>query len=610
MQPPDMINPNASAGSAHRRAFWASVLVLVALVLAIYGRSIYYNFIDWDDLDLVLHNTMLNPPSWDGVWSVWAHPRVQVWTGKYGEPNPYTPVAYTVWAFVAWLTQMKSPKVDGTTLTAGPFHAVNVILHAACVAAVFAMLYQITRALLARSREPESRSRIEKRCIIPSLLGAAVFALHPIQVEAATWISGMNNLMAGLFSLLCIAAYVRSTRPGRERFWYAASLVLLVISLLSKPTAVVTPAVLLVMDWLVLGRPFRRAVLSVAWMFALTVPFVILGRLLEPGQGIFVPAFTDRPAIVMDTIAFYLRQIVWPRALAIDYGRTPQVVLAQGVQLSTILTLAVAVALMGVFWWRKQIWAIGAMALFGAAILPVSGIVPFGFQVYSTVADRYAYLPMIGVAVLVTLTLAKLPDRFTRPAWLATAVLAAVLGVFTVLQNGYWRDSSQIALRTLQRSPRSLLAYNILGFTARQEGRLDDAENWFNQGLAIDPNDGIINLNMASLMSQRHRLPESLIHYRRALAQGVGDAKALYSLGVVCMKQGLAPEAEGALRMALKLDPKHASAMATLGYALAAQDKLAEADEAFRAALKMRPNFSIAIAGLKTLEDLKKPPAK
>jgi len=592
------LNPDASAARPNRRLIWAAVLVLVAITLAIYGRSISYSFIDWDDLDLVVHNKMLNPVTLDGVWSVWRHPRVQVWTGVYGAPNLYTPVAYTLWAFVAWLSAMPTPKADGTTLSAAPFHAVNVILHAACVAAVFAVLYQLTMALLAKSRDDKSPRALEAKCIIPSLIGAAVFALHPIQVEAATWISGMNNLLAGLFSVLCIAAYVRSTRPGRQRAWYLMSLFLLVIALLSKPTAVVTPAVVLVMDWLVLGRPWRKVFASVAWLFAITVPFVILGRLLEPGQGIFVPALSDRPAIVSDTLAFYLRQIVWPHLLAIDYGRKPQLVLAQGVQISTIVTLAIAAAFLGLCYWRKQTWVIGALALSFVAILPVSGIVPFGFQVYSTVADRYTYLPILGVAVLITLAVSRVPLRFSRAAWSASAVLIVVLAVLTIRQNGYWRDSSQIALRTLQRSPRSLLAYNILGFTARIEGRFDEAEKWFKQGLAIDPGDGSINLNMGGLMSQRNRWAESVTYYHRALDRGFGDTKALYSLGVDSLKIGDAVHAEQALRMALQLTPKHASALATLGYALAAQGKLDEAEAAFRRSLEIQPDLSLGKKGL------------
>ncbi len=608
-----------------------ALIALALLTLAVYGRNVTFDFINWDDLDLVVQNKMLNPVTPSGLLSVWTQPRVQVWTGKYGAPNLYTPVAYTLWAAAALLGRSSTPDQYGVTLNPMVFHLLNVLLHAGCVLLVFDVLSRLlplprretrameeasddARAVVGDDRLPPNASRsltdVEQfsppltfpikedglKPFFPAFIGAAVFAVHPLQAEAVSWISGMNNVLAGLLSVAAMSAYLRSMTSARSRSWYIASIVLLVLGLLSKPTAIVTPAMLLVIDYFIVGRQWR-VVLGKVWpLFAVTLPFVILGRMIEPGADIYTPTLAQRVLVMLDTIGFYFSKLAWPHPLLFDYGRIPQIVIEHGVAITSWVALAIVGAIVITSLLKKRPKRVGAVGVFIVGILPVSGITPFSYQVYSTVADRYAYLAMLGAAILVALALnATLARRSVR---VVAGAVVFVLLVLTFVQSGYWQDSYTVANHALAYNERSFAAHDTLGFVYRRDKQFDQAALHLQQAVAIKPDDPLANMNLGSLLLQLNRPAEAVLYLKRAKDWGYEEPKLLYQLGSAYMQSGRLSEASATFQQVLQRDPNQAAAYSALGYTTAAMGKLDEAEGYLRKALQLDPSYTPAKMGL------------
>ncbi len=610
----------------HRRI---AMIVLTLLTLAVFGRNVTFDFINWDDLDLVVENPVLNPPGGAKL--------ITIWTGPV--KSLYTPLAYTVWTAAAMVGRTETPDAYGISLNPAVFHAINVLLHVGCVLLVFDVLLLLplpsgkreggSKASAEVRREtfrddsvssaesflspsspkaaPSDKKRLalhltsplrEERPIriLSAAIGAAIFAVHPLQVEAVAWVSGMNNVLAGLFSLACIAAYLRFAQlPAFSTKWFTATVVALLLALASKPTAIVVPLMLLVIDWLILRRPIEKVLLGTIWLFVAAVPFVVVGRIVQQADDIVAPPFGQRLMVMADSIGFYFAKLAWPWPLVFDYGRVPKVVIDHGVAAGSWIALGVVVALSIACLVRRR-WAwIGTIAVFVIGLLPVSGITPFAYQIYSTVADRYAYLSMLGVAALVTMLLYCINWRSLSYA--AGAIVVVLAGVCFV-QNGYWQDSYTLAHHALAHNANSFAAHDTLGYVLRRDQRLDEAAVHFRQAVAIKPDDPLANMNLGSLLMQLGQPQEGVIHLRRAHDWGYSEPKLMYTLGSACLQINELPEAIASFQAVLNREPNNVPALSAMGYAMAASGKLADGERFFRKALGIDPSFTPAKLGL------------
>ncbi len=603
----------------HRRI---AMVVLALLTLAVYGRNVTFDFINWDDLDLVVENPLLNPAGG-------AH-LIEIWTGPV--KSLYTPLAYTVWTGAALVGRTETPDAYGISLNPAVFHAINVLLHAACVLLVFDVLLRLPlpggeragvrgetshgdQCSSAESPPTTNALRptpfVEERFaphltsplrgegpmrILPALIGAAIFAVHPLQVEAVAWISGMNNVLAGLFSLASIAAYLRFARsPTVSAKWYVLTVVALLLALLSKPTAIVVPPMLLVIDWLIIRRPIAKALLGTVGLFAAAVPFVVIGRIVQTADDIVAPAFGQRLMVMVDSIGFYFAKLAWPWPLVFDYGRVPKMVMDHGAAPSSWIALGAAAAVVIACLLRRRFAWAGAVGVFVVGVLPVSGITLFAYQLYSTVADRYAYLSMLGVAMLVAMLLASISQRITT--WFASAAVIVLAGV-CFAQNGYWQDSYTVSRHALAYNANSFAAHDTLGYVLRRDQQLDEAGEHFRQAVAIKPNDPLANMNLGTLLMQLGRPQEGVIYLRRARDWGYTEPKLMYALGSACLQINEPAEAIDSFQSVLSREPSNVPTQSALGYALAATGKLEDAERCFRKALQIDANFSPARLGL------------
>jgi len=433
-----------------------------------------------------------------------------------------------------------------------------------------------------------------------------VFAVHPLQMEAVAWISGMNNLLAALFSLGCIAAYMRAAQAERRRFWvwYGVAVIAFIAALFSKPTAIVTPLVILAIEALVLRRPWRRMAWSAGPFFLLAIPFAIVARAVQPASGTFAPPLLQRLSVAGDAIGFYFCKLVWPMPLLIDYGRNPAVVLTSG---SLAFSLAAGLAItIAVTAWRWRLHGVtGGLAVFVAGMLLVLGLVPFDFQDFSTVADRYVYLSMLGVSIASACVVAHLSthklSRFVTVAMLLVIVFWSVL---SIRQSGLWTDNENLARHTLAHNPTSLAAHMVLGYTAEHRGDRATAEQIYRDGLATFPNDGGLNRDLANLIF-RDRPAEAIPYFQTAFLHTRFDPRLVNNLGSALLNTGHVPEAIDAFRLVLQKYPNHLNANINLGHAYLMQGKLNDAEPPLRRALEIDPTSASAARWMNVLRNAK-----
>ncbi len=336
--------------------------ILLACTATVYLPARNFQFVNWDDRDMVVENPLLHPPTTEHLHEIWAGPHL----------NLYTPLSYTLW----WELARTSNDSDNATR----FHLLNLFLHLASASLAFSILLRCVKNPLA------------------AFAGAAVFALHPMQVESVAWVAQMNNLLAGALSLAAIRLYLLFTDTSETKLWasYAVASIFFLLALLAKPTAVVVPLIAMILDIGIVGRSLTRAIRSSLPWFCMAALMSIVARNVQPTAGI---AIWHRPFIALDAMGFYIHQFFFPVRISIDYARTPVLVWMNHLWIvDAFIVLLVALLLWPMR--RRHRQPIIAAALTVAGLLPVLGLIPFSQQRYSTVADRYFYLAMLGPAIL------------------------------------------------------------------------------------------------------------------------------------------------------------------------------------------------------------------
>ena len=438
-----------------------------------------------------------------------------------------------------------NPSITATGALLDPhvFHAANLAVHLADVALVFAIL----RILVPRD--------------LPAAAGALLFALHPVQVEAVAWISEMRGMLAALFTLVCVLLYLlfaRARARGSANNWgtrllFAAALVAAVLAVLSKPSAVALPVILLALDRYLVGRPWRTVLASTAAFFAVGLPLVLVTQTAQPVEPGLLTAPWTRPFIAGDSLAFYLAKLLLPVNLAIDYGRKPGLVAgAWWGYLTWLLPAALGVAIW--FLRRRAAWLLGAALVSLAAVAPVLGLLPFAFQHYSDVADRYLYVSMLGPALVLAELLARVGRRATL-AHAGTTAWLVVLGFGTIVQIGYWQSTVPLMNRAIEVNPRSDVAYNNRGIVFAQDRNLAAAKRDFESSLRINPKRYDTLSNMGNVLLLQKDTAGAIAQYRASIALKADWDESHANLGAALAKESRWQEAAAEFRIALRLNP-------------------------------------------------------
>ena len=578
------------------------VCLLIFTPLVVFWQVHSHEFVLWDDNVNVFENPALRSVTLDNILDFWRAPYAHL----------YIPLTYTLWALTAvmsrWLTLQAT---NGVPLNPQFFHSLNLLIHLTSGLVV----WRIVRLLLDRAvREGQSpvSGHARMRLEWAACGGALLFAVHPLQVEAVTWVTGLKDVLGGCLSFVAIWQYLHyaggrvdvasSGKPARgqvRRTWihYGFATGAFVLALLAKPTAVVVPVVAWLLDvwsWPQTWRTRRAAVL--AWLVIAMLWGFFTSQVQPATTLLFTVPLWVRPLIAGDAVAFYLYKLVFPVWLGPDYGRAPEGVLAQSwLWLTGLVPWGLAVWL----WYKRTRvpWLVAATGVFVAGLLPVLGFIPFGFQNYSTVADRYMYISMLGPALALAWGLAQSPRHMLAIG--CVAILGA-LGIRSAWQTRYWHTTMSLFEHALTVHPGSALAHNNLGLALAAQNRFPEAISHYTEALRLLPSYALAHYNLGHLLTSQGQTQEAMRHYAEALHLLPTYTEAHNNLGMALANQGRFTEAIHHYTEALRLQPRNAEAHNNLGNVLASQGQTQEALQHYLEALRLDPAFAEAHNNLGT----------
>lgn len=586
-----------------------AAIVLVVCVVLVYGHTVNHQFLNWDDYENITDNAYFNPVTLKNIGRFWDRP---FW-------GLYIPATYTLFGIESYLATVEEPL--GPLIKPALFHAVSVALHAICVLLVFLILRRVTGHTWG------------------SCAGALLFALHPVQVESVCWVTEQRGMLSHTFGLTAALVYLRlccavgsdGLAPGWARasypagaagtaqpeasprqargilFIYALATLLFVLALLSKPSAVSIPLMLLVLAW-ALGSPLKRHLMLLGPWIAVAVAISVISKFAQSNEHIrYVTPWLMRPFVAGDALAFYLYKLLVPFNFGPDYGRTPQYVLGQWWGYMTwipaaLLLLAAAALARRLRHRDSGAVILTAIALFLVALAPVLGLVPFNFQDRSTVADRYLYLGMLGPALALAHWLGGLNPGGSGPGTQAagsarTRLSLAVLLLFGLLsfqQSRCWKDHDAFYAQALKVNPAASMGHNNLGTHYLDQGRVDEAIELFHTAHLLAPWSAEPINNLVGALLQKERVAEAEPYARLAFEFDDGRARAYVNMGLIHAHYGRVDDAIQAQREAIRLEPTSARAYNNLGADLMTKGQTEKALRAFEQAVRNDPRHAIA----------------
>jgi tetratricopeptide (TPR) repeat protein len=551
---------------------------LVLMVLAVFGQTAGFEFVNYDDDKNVFENAVVEKGlSMQALGWAFTHTQVLNWV-------PLTTLSHIL-----------DCQIFG--LHPGGHHLVNVFWHAATAVLLFLVLRQMTGSLWR------------------SAFVAAVFAIHPLRAESVAWVSERKDVLSGFFFMLTIWAYVRQVRqPSRAR--YMTIMLFFALGLLAKSMVATLPFVLLLLDYWPLGRmkgkqraesrEQRIAGVSFWELVREKIPLFLLsagvcvatalvpGLVITEGHRI---SFLERIGNALVSYVIYLRQMICPTGLAAPYpigrnGEPPWEVSLAFISLCAIWAAAVT--------WRKNypsllmgwLWSLGML-------FPVIGVIQISQD--AAHADRYTYLPGIGLAIAVTWAAADWSARWKHRRVTLSILMTGLIGALAVgahAQVSYWRNSESLWARALACTSGNHVAHYNMGEVLLAKGKQDDAVIEFRKALEINPRYEKAYYNLGTILTGRGEKEEAITLYRKALEIWPAYVGARVNLGATLFEKGEKAEAIAQYRIALQINPTYKLAHYNMGMALFDQGQREEALAHYRMALESDPDYADARCNL------------
>ncbi|HEX4055681.1 MAG TPA: hypothetical protein VHX86_15560 [Tepidisphaeraceae bacterium] len=551
--------------NSRRRAVWIRLVLLAAILLA-FGRILTNDFVNWDDRGLIFANPNIADPTLWGLMHQW-NPK------NPNNAEMYDPLVYTLWWSLAHVAQLETPDFQQSKLNPYVFHAASLLVHwlSACV------VLEILRRL--------------KIGDWPAAAGAVIFAIHPIQTEAVAWATSMKDLLSGFLGLLAIWRYLVAlqTRGGRRKRNYLLATICFAAALLSKPSTVVVPIIAAVIDRIMYRRSWREIGKWIWPWLAMALGCAVLTVGVQPLHSVYGGPIWARPLIAMDSLAFYLYKIILPIRLSFDYGRSPTEVLTDpNLHHPLYWTWVFPLAAAAIIWRIRQPVITLAGLIFVLGVVTTLGLKAFVFQYYTTVADRYVYISMLGVALAV----GWLMDRYRNPKAIGVfCAIAVVLTSLSFVQAGRWKDTETLYDYGLGLNKTRGLHYLIFGDykdhlaafyfrqaeAARDRAKIADetdlikegygytrqAAELYAEGIKLEPENTNGYDRLARDLVRLDRIPEAIEVTRQwmaiepridpALREKPGTLQAM--LGSLYLRNRQYSQAVAALRRAVQLNP-------------------------------------------------------
>ena len=574
-----------------KKFFLFACLALALGTLALYWPVTGFPFINFDDDEYISDNAVTKAGlTWHGL--VWAFNGIHVGN----------------WHPVSWLSHELDCQMFGTN--AGGHHLVNVLFHIANSVLLFALLRAVTG--------------FQWR----SAFVAALFAWHPLHVESVAWVSERKDVLSTFFWLLTIMAYVRYAKMSDEwrvmsdkpavaapslithhsSLFYLLALLGCALALMSKPMAVTLPFTLLLVDSWPLQRVsgFKFQVSSFSRLLLEKIPFFLLALalcavtfLVQRSAGAVSPVeWSSRLGNVPVAYLRYLGKAFWPADLAIVY---PYVYHWPSAAIAGSVLVLLLVSLLALMRFGRQPWLASGWFWFLGTLVPVIGFVQVGAQ---SMADRYAYIPSIGLFIVLVWGAAELcANRPNGKLLLSLIGASALVGcvLATAVQISFWRDSKTLFLHALDVTQNNYVADNALGKAFEKAG--DDARALvlYREAVRIEPRYAVSQYNLGLALIGYGLKDEAFEHLVAAAQLDPGNADAQFNLGVFFLQNQRWPDAERCFETTLKLRPESVMAQVRLAQTLANLGKFSEAVAQCHAALRLQPDD---VAAKKELDDL------
>jgi protein O-mannosyl-transferase len=540
---------------------WLGGLTLVLAVIVTYLPVWYAGFI-WDDDILVTANPCIVGPL--GL--------KEIWTTSAADICPF--VLTTFWTEHAlW------------GLSPLPYHLVNVLMHAACAV----LLWRVFLSL----RMPGS------------WLAAAIWALHPVQVESVAWVTEMKNTESGLFFLLSILFFVRLLKEkdldGQNRGGWNYSLVLLfaALAMASKSSTVILPMVLCLCAWWMEGRWHWRNLARVGPIFLMSVAASVVSlwtQMLQLAADVdsrWARTLPERLVTAGDAVWFYLGKLLWPHPLIAVYSRW-EIDAGQGF---SYLPLLAVIIILFILWLKREAWSrpfFLAFAYFLTALLPVLGLVDNYIYRYSLVFDHFQYLASMGPIGLLGAGMAWwgdsiIPERSGLRSSLCAGLLL-ILGILSWQRAWIYQSQETLWTDTLAKNQNCWLGYNNLGNALFREGLEEGAIAQYQKALQINPHYAEAHNNLAVALLQKGQVDEAIAQFRGTLEINPNYDLAHYNLGLALVRKGQVDEAIAEFQKALEVNPDSAEAHNNLGIELFQKGRIDEAILQFQESLRLKPD--------------------
>lgn len=544
----------------------AIVAVLAIGTVAVYAQIATHQMVEYDDPAYVARNRFVREGlTAAGVW--WA----------------FTTSAMGSWNPLVWLSHMVDTELFG--MQAGPRLLVNLACHVISTCLLFDLLRRSTTR------------------IWPSAFVAAAFALHPLHVESVAWLSERKDALSTVLWMGTLSAYVAYAKHPTARR-YAVVVLTFMAGLMSKPMLVTLPFVLLLLDVWPLerlhvsgdrtggadrGTPPSRLLVEKLPLLGLAVAMSVVTLFTQRASGARPPrasSFGEHVANAIHATASYLWSTVAPYGLAVIVPFAPPT----GAE--TIVAAGTLVAITGVvlaYWRRHPALLVGWLWYLGT-LFPVSGVIRVGDHAR---ADRFTYVPLIGVFVMMAYPLTAMAVGRTAQRVLAAAAVVVLVAwsALTWRQIGYWRDSETLFTHALAVTEGNYVVHNNLGLVLERAGRVEAAAPHYQEAIRLCDHYADPHINLGLIELNARRLSAASAHFETALGLKPDSSEAVNDLGLVRELEGRREEAIGLYERSLRMAPDSSKANFNLGRVLAHGDRLPEAEAALRRAVELDPDF-------------------
>jgi tetratricopeptide (TPR) repeat protein len=545
-------SPSDPATGDQRRLALVICLSLAAVTFAVFGQTVGFGFVNYDDNSYIYDNPMVQRGlTLQGM-------RWALTYGKIGHWHPLT-----------WVSHMADCQVWG--LWAGGHHLTNVVLHALAAALLFLALRELTGSLWR------------------SAFVAAVFAVHPLRAESVAWIAERKDVLSGVFfmlTLLAYARYVKRTSPAR----YVAVAILFALGLMAKNTLVTLPFVLLLLDvwplrrnagfWLLVREKIPLFLLSIGSCVA---TFLVPEKVPDAERL----TLAERIGNALVSYAIYLRQMVVPAGLANPYPDPVNGPPLWAVGVSVLVLAAISFAVLA--GWKKRPYLLAGWLWYLGMLVPASGIIQISYYAH---ADRYTYLPGIGPVIAVTWMVADWSLGWKHRQAVLAGLMAAVVGALMICcwrQTGFWRSSETLWTHTLACTSDNYVAHNNLGLAYSQNGKWDEAISEFHASLSIKTNSVQALNGLGNALMQEGRVDQAILQFQQALQVDPGNGETQNNIGLALLQLGKVDEAVSHFEASLQAKPDNASAHLNLGSAMRQKGEWKESISEYEAALQIQP---------------------